>query len=282
MVVLATSCLSVLSSVLVLSIHHQRGPPSRAPSWLRKFCFKVITPILCLRSQHDSAPIPEIIKTSNGRRIRPVVANEAGFGTGTKISISKDDHQCVKMDYSSSLDASAPCDVQSGIRKKDKGRHTYEQVYTPGQQPVGTYNASYMLMQQQQQQQQQHSYTWNESDHKHSPQPHRLILEDNLPKCEIGEVEEIHCGIGKLPEESSVDDASSCGSRGGHTYNLIIGYLIKLIQTRQEEEIKDEEIFKEWHDVAYVLDRLLFYVFFVITLVSTVCILEMRPPVQTI
>ncbi|RUS91321.1 hypothetical protein EGW08_000935 [Elysia chlorotica] len=48
MVVLATSCLSVLSSVLVLSIHHQRGRPSRAPLWLRRLCFSLVARLLHL------------------------------------------------------------------------------------------------------------------------------------------------------------------------------------------------------------------------------------------
>ena len=46
MVVLATSCLSVLSSVLVLSIHHQRGRPRRVPDWLRVLVFWVLARVV--------------------------------------------------------------------------------------------------------------------------------------------------------------------------------------------------------------------------------------------
>ena len=50
MVVLATSCLSVLSSVLVLSIHHQRGRPRRVPGWLRYVVFRVVARLVCVRT----------------------------------------------------------------------------------------------------------------------------------------------------------------------------------------------------------------------------------------
>ncbi|KAK3754271.1 hypothetical protein RRG08_050935 [Elysia crispata] len=64
------------------------------------------------------------------------------------------------------------------------------------------------------------------------------------------------------------------------TYRTILRYLLSLVQIRQEQEVtevKDEELYKEWHDLAFVLDRLLFYLFFFVTLGSTVGILEMRP-----
>lgn len=35
MVVLSMSCMSVLSSVWILSIHHQRGRPTKVPRWIR-------------------------------------------------------------------------------------------------------------------------------------------------------------------------------------------------------------------------------------------------------
>ena len=57
----------------------------------------------------------------------------------------------------------------------------------------------------------------------------------------------------------------------------IIQRLISFIQAKHKEEVKDEEVYREWHDVACVLDRLLFYVFLIITVVSSVAILEMRP-----
>ena len=67
------------------------------------------------------------------------------------------------------------------------------------------------------------------------------------------------------------------------TYRTILRYLLSLVQIRQEQEVsevQDEELYKEWHDVAFVLDRLLFYLFFFVTLVSTIGILEMRPETE--
>ncbi|OWF51381.1 hypothetical protein KP79_PYT23148 [Mizuhopecten yessoensis] len=53
--------------------------------------------------------------------------------------------------------------------------------------------------------------------------------------------------------------------------------LIDLLQTRHLEELYEEEVYKEWRDVAFVLDRMFFVLFLLITTISTVCILEMRP-----
>ncbi|XP_076439162.1 uncharacterized protein LOC143278035 [Babylonia areolata] len=57
----------------------------------------------------------------------------------------------------------------------------------------------------------------------------------------------------------------------------IIQRLMSMIQSKHGEEVKDEELYREWHDVACVLDRLLFYVFLIITVVSSAVVLEMRP-----
>ena len=53
--------------------------------------------------------------------------------------------------------------------------------------------------------------------------------------------------------------------------------LIDVLKARHVTDMNEEDIFKEWRDVAFVLDRMFFVVFLLITTVSTVCILEMRP-----
>ena len=53
--------------------------------------------------------------------------------------------------------------------------------------------------------------------------------------------------------------------------------VLQVLAVRQREEAAGEEAYREWHDVACVLDRVLFYVFLIITIVSSVAILEMRP-----
>ena len=49
MVVLTMSCLSILSSVAILSLHHQRGKPRKVPKLIRGVAFSVIAPVLCLK-----------------------------------------------------------------------------------------------------------------------------------------------------------------------------------------------------------------------------------------
>ncbi|GFO02266.1 hypothetical protein PoB_002877100 [Plakobranchus ocellatus] len=91
---------------------------------------------------------------------------------------------------------------------------------------------------------------------------------------------------GQTQATNVIQTTSASGSKppgASSTYRTILRYLLNLIEIRQEQEvseIKDEELFREWHDIAFVLDRLLFYLFFLVTLVSTVCILEMRPETE--
>ena len=49
MVVLTMSCLSILFSVAILSLHHQRGKPRRVPNIIRCIAFSIIAPVLCLK-----------------------------------------------------------------------------------------------------------------------------------------------------------------------------------------------------------------------------------------
>ena len=66
-VVLATSCLSVLSSVLVLSIHHQRGRPRRVPDWLRVLVFSVLAGIRVRTYTHHHYATPSSSSSSSSR-----------------------------------------------------------------------------------------------------------------------------------------------------------------------------------------------------------------------
>lgn len=281
MAVLATSCLSVLSSVLVLSIHHQRGRPNRAPLWLRKFCFSIITPLFRLPARRDLALPGDITTSSTTRRLRPVVKRETMFKKGHKVATSsRDESECVRMNYTEESDN---CDDLNDVDKKDMGNNTYQQVYTPSNHFYSTHKKSYAPLRQ------TTNYTLDQRQHDQPTHRHRITLEDTEATMtessfsQFANHEEDGGDSGTLPESHAINEEATCaGSRSGYTYNLMVTYLVNLIQTIRQVELRDEEIFKEWHDVAYVLDRLLFCLFFLITLLSTVCILEMRPPKQTI
>ena len=49
MVVLSMSCLSILFSVYILSLHHQRGKPRRCPKTIKYVICSIIAPALCLK-----------------------------------------------------------------------------------------------------------------------------------------------------------------------------------------------------------------------------------------
>ncbi|XP_059173902.1 neuronal acetylcholine receptor subunit alpha-10-like [Physella acuta] len=280
MAVLATSCLSVLSSVLILSIHHQRGRPTRPPPWLRKLCFNIITPVLCLRRPRDVSGSGEVITNSEKKSARGSgTKRESKFGGGSRIASSEESCEYFKMD--ATKENCTPDDVTpvASGRAKATQNSTFKQVYTPRhnnhtQQPQRAYSP--LHQQSNNITREKHIYHQHP---RHSPHHSDSSLPSS-PRVARGRVyypeqecqDEVESDDGRQPENSKVTQ----------TYNVVVRYLIGLIKTKHEDEILDEQVFQEWHDIAFVLDRLLFYVFFFITLVSTVSILEMRPAVEKI
>lgn len=182
MVVLATSCLSVLSSVLVLGIHHQRGQPKHVPHWLKIVSFSVLSPVLCIKKPGQQT-----------RRRRQANKDKK---TSKKCRVAMEDQEFVK------LDAPKPDSI--------------EQVETPPMEARGAHSM-------------------------------------------------------ERPVPTVVECVSS------NNYSSVVRQLMNLIHKKHLEELKEDEIFREWRDVAFVLDRLLFVVFLFATVISTVFILEMRP-----
>ncbi|XP_005113501.1 uncharacterized protein LOC101859545 [Aplysia californica] len=233
MVVLATSCLSVLSSVLVLSIHHQRGRPSRPPLWLRRFCFSIISPLFCIRRPDDGV-------TASPRKRGPRqggCGKDSFFRTGgSRVASGGEECEYLRMDPRPGSGGSNPDRVDvNKLQKGSLNNHYYDYTYTPATGNKGPGSG--------------------------------------------GGSGDVHSGArdedSRLPP--SRDDWDTREDVGGGKHNLVVRHLIGLIHTQRNEEMRDEEVFQEWHHVAYVLDRMLFAFFFLLTLVSTVCILEMRP-----
>ena len=173
MVVLSMSCMSVLTSVWILSIHHQRGKPKRVPAWLRVVVLTFIAKCLCV--------------------------NIRLFGTKDRI-----------LDYRN--------------RKKNKNKKIRVAMEDP---EIIRMDA-------------------NVRDH--------FDIENSMSTIESNIYRESY-----LEREDAIKE------------------LIDLLQTRHLEELYEEEVYKEWRDVAFVLDRMFFVLFLLITTIATVCILEMRP-----
>ncbi|XP_064596453.1 neuronal acetylcholine receptor subunit alpha-10-like [Liolophura sinensis] len=78
LVVLTTSCLSVLTAVIVLGIHHQRGKPEPLPRWLRFLAFRVVAPILCVRfkGRKNFRRTNSIVEDKTKRKSRSRVRSE--------------------------------------------------------------------------------------------------------------------------------------------------------------------------------------------------------------
>lgn len=178
MVVLSMSCLSILLSVYILSIHHQRGKPIRCPYMVKYVTFSFIARILCLKVRSSGH-----VSTQNRQ--------------GRKRNQKKDNYFEDHQEVINLVGMSDSCN----------GQDEYSRVI----------NADSNL---------------NDLD---------PILKHYREK------------------ESSVNE------------------LIKWLHSKQKSECLEDESFQEWRDVAYVLDRLLFVVFLLITVISTALILSLRP-----
>ncbi|XP_050398097.2 neuronal acetylcholine receptor subunit alpha-10 [Patella vulgata] len=184
MVVLTTSCLSVLSSVFILGIHHQRGKPHRVPKWLKILVFRILSPVLCIKQR------PKEMKKRQSSKDCLV---------SRKGKVATEELEVIKLDP----------------RKIDI-------------EVIDTTSIDYR-----------------------GDNPHR---QDN----------------------GSEGPCSDC-INNHNTYSTLVKQLLNLIQKKQVDEMKDDEILREWRNIAYVLDRLLFILFLLTTVISTVMILEMRP-----
>ncbi|KAK3106581.1 hypothetical protein FSP39_023022 [Pinctada imbricata] len=166
MVVLTMSCLSVLTSVWILSIHHQRGKPRRVPKWLRTIIFRVVAVLFCIKIRQFSGR-----KSDKDTKLKKLKLSRIGM----------EDPEIIRMERISDIDQ---------------------------------------------------DYASMDADcYRDSP--------------------------------SDRDES--------------LKTLIEVLRARHLTDMNEEEIFKEWRDVAFVLDRMFFVVFLLVTTVSTVCILEMRP-----
>ncbi|XP_041356427.1 neuronal acetylcholine receptor subunit alpha-10-like [Gigantopelta aegis] len=178
MVVLSLSCMSVLSSVFVLGIYHQRGKPKNVPRILKIITFNILSPMLCISGRgRDRRLAPSVCK--RGSRWQRVATQEPEV-----IRISTIDQTREHMELS----------------------------------------------------------------------PHS-IKDDNYVEHPV----------------TCFDDVTP------HPHTAVVKEMISMIQKKQFEETKEEEVFRDWRDVAFILDRLLFFVFLITTIISTVIILEMRP-----
>ncbi|GFR91300.1 neuronal acetylcholine receptor subunit alpha-10 [Elysia marginata] len=420
MVVLATSCLSVLSSVLVLSIHHQRGRPSRPPLWLRRLCFSLVARMLRLVQIRDTyaTEFGNGKEPSEKKKIRFEGYDEtkqcchsncrSPGRNGSKLDINNATarYKIAKSSHDGYIEMrtqvrhnSYPLQCRCRIgtkRPSDVSCQCYtSRVYVPSQQettsvhtPSAAFNvhrpSTHSTFYRGHQEHACYSVESNAKcfsdgevlannlrhDHDHlktrNSQSYRAaVIASDSPECRFqlrdtsegqlvcefenssgdgptkgNEMEDIEKGESAKVKEFKSDyscDEDSLSNSGSDsednqtfckdptqtsgsqqqeilihdhsvtndtlirkskaatlntaqqqpsqnaTYRTILRYLLNLVHIRQEQEVtevKDEELYKEWHDLAFVLDRLLFYLFFFVTLVSTVGILEMRPETE--
>ena len=287
MVVLSTSCLSVLLSVLILSIHHQNPRPRRPPRWLRKLCVCVFCPLLRISYNHhlvsdDADPIPKSRdrRQDGGHhcsewwhrmcRTSPRTDEESEvFGMKAKPK-----NHCVSTVLNNS--STDVVDLRSATRlcshdctrektlfeRSSKYVDTFSTICNGQNDPLLVQTSGDIENQRQNRCSQAQNISTNTQE---SGMGERC--ETQAVNCEC---EESQCGCpGHLQEESPY-----LGQ------NQAIQHLVDSICSQHRTEVKDDMLFTEWHHVALVLDRVLFMIFFIFTLLSTVFILSMRPRID--
>lgn len=172
------SCLSILFSVYILSIHHQRGKPVRCPKSIKFVAFSIIAPALCLK-----------IRSSG--------------------------HVATKK--------------ANGQEKDQKEDNCFDEA-----------NEVINLMQ--------------------MPDPE--MLKDEYAKV--------------VNPDNNLNDLDPILKHYKDKESSVNELILWLHNKQQSESIEDES-FQEWRDVAFVLDRLLFVVFLITTVVSTALILSLIP-----
>ncbi|XP_052085272.1 neuronal acetylcholine receptor subunit alpha-10-like [Mytilus californianus] len=190
MVVLSMSCMSVLSSVWILCIHHQRGKPKRVPTWLKYLVFRFLAKIFCIRISKYSPKTKS--KFTN-------VSSKSRVSMEETDSVRKNHLHYELMELSNNVESHQTDNTRfrnSMIDRDDNSNHRTER--------------------------------------------HESI------KCLI--------------------DRDEWFKR-----------LIDILEIKQSEDEDDEECYREWRDVAFVLDRLFFILFLILTSLSTLCILAMNP-----
>jgi len=190
MVVLTMSCVSILFSVYILSIHHQRGKPMRCPRVIKFIFFKIIAPALFLTLRSESRS-----KAENNRKKKMEMLS----------------------DYESELSES----------------------------PRGGGDAN----------------------------GHLLKLQD-INNVEFASDEMLN-DI-RITSETTLQDIDPVLKHYKEKEKSVCE-LISWLQTKQKSEGEEDQFFQEWRDVAYVLDRVLFVVFLLTTVISTAYILSKRP-----
>lgn len=176
MVVLSMSCVSILLSVYILSLHHQRGKPRRCPKFVKTLAFTIFAPLLCLKLR------------------------SSGHVTGSYKR-------------------------RESARNSDKSsREKQEMIHLDG------------------------------------IKEHRTLEE---------EFEELLYDV----DLSGMDPVLKHYQEKQNSVNELIHWLHR----KHNIECLEDLSFQEWRDVAFVIDRLLFVIFLILTIVSTAVILSMRP-----
>ncbi|XP_060561240.1 neuronal acetylcholine receptor subunit alpha-10-like [Ruditapes philippinarum] len=176
MVVLSMSCVSILLSVYILSLHHQRGRPLRCPQFIKIIAFSIFAPLLCLKLR------------------------STGHVTGK---------------YKRQENKS------STLFKKDK----QEMIHLEGIK--------------------EHQNFEEELDH--------------------------------LLSDSSLNGGSDPVLKHYQDKQNSVNELIQWLHKKHNLECLEDMSFQEWRDVAFVIDRLLFVIFLIVTIAATAGILSLRP-----
>lgn len=268
---MAMTSLSIMLTVFVLQLHHA-GPHQRTvPAWIRTLVVGYVARALCMRSHlgsyydtsANSATAPEVAETGNG-----------GGGTHRRVTTDM---------YNETEDVATNCHL-FGMRRGSKNVAP-PSLSTAATVPIpipsvrietGTTSAIESDENETESRAQTHSSPrrnrWSMTSASIASTSRSVVDDDEKSfRCAYGE-----------PRPSLVDGFLGVGRRrkrssavNGH--ERVIARHLKLYLSRNRAEQDFEDVINEWRLVAHIMDRLLFTLFLIGSVLSTVVILIVMP-----
>ncbi|XP_053405080.1 neuronal acetylcholine receptor subunit alpha-7-like [Mercenaria mercenaria] len=264
-IVMALTSMSVMMTVLVLNLHH-RGPNKHTvPHWLKVILLHKLSPYLCLQEENNDIvrfidTEEKFIKNMSLKitldNIQQALQNEIQIENSQQaqnnINIR---HQPVQPD---------PQTTNSPILEHpafQSANHVYNRTLNaPAEQPP--------------RQQCYHSYDTQTNEYKIHTSNKTVQITQDSARDQTKQQTPSHS-----QSENNRRNKRRANSNLGKTNEEILNSLKRILE-KHEKEDRDYEIIQEWRRVAQCVDRILFFIFLIATVSSTLGILVIAPATQ--
>lgn len=265
-IVMGLTSMSVIMTVFVLNLHH-RGPNKRqVPRWMKDNLVNRLAPYLCL---HEDDSYKE-----------RVINNEERFMKNVTLKITLDNIQQA-LENETQMERSRQANIPNGPTFQEKaGQYVTISEKTESNSPTPVIQTGYVI----------HAMPGDISPKQ--PVCKDTLLSVNEPsgnsyvqvhkrKPEVINVESIpNCSHNNTSHDRNENSRRSKRRSTLNKTNEEILQSLKRILDKHEKEDKNYELIQEWRRIAQCVDRILFFIFLLSTLSSTIGLLVIAPATQ--